>query len=1112
MSGVIQRYCFWISLWSGLLVGPLALAQLPTSGAYRSAHTAFLNAEKRFYKGNLKGGTATFERAAKRYEEAGSTDGYIAAKAMEAIAWLENGEPKQAFRTFRRAEELYDEQTRKNPATKAYLRLCLGKYHLYYKENKEAKAFLSEAAKTAKRHPDYFSNVFEVELNKNLGTLYERLGDKQTALEFYESLLESAKKMPQEDQNPNLLQAYEDQISALYEYETVPNMDPEAQAARYKDQLATAPIEEQGELNFQTGRSFYKYTEYDEAYKHLTDALDLDISEQQRAETKRMLATIAMSINDYDDALEQNGEALSIQLGLKAKPDVLYQTYIQQGNIYKELESNDNSAFWYKKSLEDPEGDWTLEEELTAYGLEKINYSEDAAREENFNIALLNYERAERLVGKMSAREQTAARVEVYMAKGALYFAARSYTKAESLYDRALALMEQFYPAKHPLLAEATRYRSAIDLYENDVNSALVWINRSLNATTYEGSATIKGEELPVSKDAQYPYEWLYSLAIKSQVLYQRYQQDGPATKAQLEHCLESADVAMEMAVLLRASYRIEGAKYQLSELSQLVSHQAIQTCADLYRQTNDIEYLYQLYHYIETSKSILLLQAVQQLRAQKVSNVPDSVVAKENRLKTRIAYYSGEVYYESKRGRYMDKARLDALKTALKEAKAAYPKYLIFIRETYPEYYAMKYAGQPVPCAELQKRMNPEDMLVNYAVVDSVVHIVLIANDKLVYQRSSIKEQLRIAARRYITSLKGERTKDFVRYSNFWYHLLIEPIQSYLDGRALVIIPDAELNYLPFELIPTEDIEQRFAVSSKENYNLYKELPYLLKTASVTYNYSATLYLQALEHDYSTVPASFVGYAPDFSDPLLFGAGDVERQNKYKDLLLTPLTNASLEVKRIRELTSGQAFLGPLATESQFKASAQNYGILHFATHGILNHKYPLYSSLVLIGDDDEDGLLHTYELYNMQLNAEMVALSACNTGIGTIKKGEGAMSVARGFAYAGCPNIAMTLWPISDQATQVLMENFYIYLLRGLPKAEALRQAKLNFLNTGDGLICVPYFWSGLILVGTPEPLHSIEPIAYSVWSEYFWLVAVIGVFVVLAIGLVLAKKQKA
>jgi CHAT domain-containing protein len=220
-------------------------------------------------------------------------------------------------------------------------------------------------------------------------------------------------------------------------------------------------------------------------------------------------------------------------------------------------------------------------------------------------------------------------------------------------------------------------------------------------------------------------------------------------------------------------------------------------------------------------------------------------------------------------------------------------------------------------------------------------------------------------------------------------------------------------------------------------------------------------------------------------------------------------LDNAAIEVNTIGKLTNGTVYNSFNATEAAFKAEAGNYGVLHFATHGILNHKYPLYSSLVLLGDDTEDGLLHTYELYNMQLNAELVALSACNTGVGAIQKGEGAMSVARGFSYAGCPNIAMTLWPISDQATQILMENFYRNLMRGMPKAEALRKAKLTFLEAGSGLICVPSVWSGLSLVGTPDKLHSLQTLSLS--SDWMnWLIG-LAVFLALMGGVFFFMKNR-
>lgn len=1087
-------------------ISPLQ-AQLSSNGRNKSAYNAFRAAERKFYKGNFKGGESSFERAAKRYENNGEDDGYIAAKAMEALILINKKRPKEAFKAFRRAEELYDAQGRHNQATRAYLRLCLGKYHLYYKENKEAAAFLKEANKVAERHPEYFSPIFNIQLQQTLAELYLQQGDKETALEYLDEVLASTKEIPKEEQNADLLRKQRALTAELYEEV----LDPKEAANRYAELLKDAEEEIQGELNFKTGRSLYKYTEYESAYDHLIEALTHDLTEEQLAETKAMLATIAMSIKDYDDALVQNGSALALQLKIGSPPQTLYGSFLKQGNIYKELETNGKSAYWYKQTVRPFEPDWELSGELSKYNLKKIEYTENAAREENFNLALLSYERAERLVSQLKKSEQVPALVEVYMAKGALYFSARAIDQAATYYDKALELMKGIYPEKHPLVAEAARFQCEIAVQKRAYQEALIWINRSINAATTKSARPIAGDEFPLADQAEYPYELLYSTAIKASVMYLIYQEDGVSTQAELEHSLKGSDLAFSMLVRLRASYRTEGAKYELPALSQLISYQAIQTTSVLYSLMSDDRHLNRLFKYIENSKSALLLEAVQQLRAREIANVPASVVEKESDLKTEIAYLSGEIYYEARRGQNMDKIRLDALKKALKRAKKAYPEYLAFLEENYPDYYALKYAQQPIRCEALQERMSEEDVVVNYAVVDSLVHILYVDNNQLVYANRRIKVRLRSVVGRYIASLKGEKPKDFVRYSNLWYHLLIEPIEEHLDGRSLVVIPDAELNYIPFELIPTTDIAQDFATGDQDNFNRYKEVPYLLRSMPIAYNYSATLYLEAQEHDYSKVPDGFLGFAPDFSKIEKFDLGRRQQASRYQDLLLTPLTNAALEVGDIGTLTQGRTYIGEKATETQFKELAAQYGVLHFATHGILNHKYPLYSSLVLLGDDKEDGLLHTYELYNMELNAELVALSACNTGVGTIKKGEGAMSVARGFAFAGCPNIAMTLWPISDQATQVLMENFYTYLMRGMPKAEALRRAKLSFLDTGEGLICVPYFWSGLILVGTPAPMHSLQTFSGN-WGSTLWLVALVGSVLLLIIGFIFVKKRAA
>jgi CHAT domain-containing protein len=134
------------------------------------------------------------------------------------------------------------------------------------------------------------------------------------------------------------------------------------------------------------------------------------------------------------------------------------------------------------------------------------------------------------------------------------------------------------------------------------------------------------------------------------------------------------------------------------------------------------------------------------------------------------------------------------------------------------------------------------------------------------------------------------------------------------------------------------------------------------------------------------------------------------------------------------------------------------------------------MYSKLVFSPNIDkkEDGLLNTYELFNMNLHAELAILSACNTGSGKLQAGEGILSIARGFFYAGVPSVVMTLWSVEDNSSSELMELFYKHLTEGLPKDEALRRAKLDYLKQSDQLTAFPYFWAGYVNIGDNSPLE--------------------------------------
>ena len=172
-----------------------------------------------------------------------------------------------------------------------------------------------------------------------------------------------------------------------------------------------------------------------------------------------------------------------------------------------------------------------------------------------------------------------------------------------------------------------------------------------------------------------------------------------------------------------------------------------------------------------------------------------------------------------------------------------------------------------------------------------------------------------------------------------------------------------------------------------------------------------------------------------------------------------------------------GDAWLGSDASESNFKKQAGQYAIIHLASHAMVDDGHPQYSKILFAADPDslEDGALEVSELFNLSLPAELVVLSACETGIGRLQKGEGIVSLARGMAYAGAKSVVTTLWPVNDAATSDIMQNFYESLNQKNSKSEALRLAKLAYIESGDHLSAQPFYWAAFIPIGDMRPLPS-------------------------------------
>jgi CHAT domain-containing protein len=210
----------------------------------------------------------------------------------------------------------------------------------------------------------------------------------------------------------------------------------------------------------------------------------------------------------------------------------------------------------------------------------------------------------------------------------------------------------------------------------------------------------------------------------------------------------------------------------------------------------------------------------------------------------------------------------------------------------------------------------------------------------------------------------------------------------------------------------------------------------------------------------------------------------------------LIPLPGVQREVDLIAKEVKTKVFKGNEASELNFRENSGDFEILHLAMHAFINDSLPAFSRFAFAQNNNEtpenDGWLNTADIYNLDLNARLTVLSACNTGSGSLKEGEGVMSLARGFLYAGCPSIVMTQWEVEDNAGTQIMSSFYNYLKKGHPTDEALRLAKLAYLEEANPRMAHPHYWLGYISIGNTTPLFR----SYDIYFFGLLIFAILGI----------------
>jgi CHAT domain-containing protein len=410
------------------------------------------------------------------------------------------------------------------------------------------------------------------------------------------------------------------------------------------------------------------------------------------------------------------------------------------------------------------------------------------------------------------------------------------------------------------------------------------------------------------------------------------------------------------------------------------------------------------------------------------------------------------------------------------------YVELVLHLEQNYPNYYNLKYNFDVLSINDVQQKLSHSEALIEYFTGDDQTHALVVTRDSLFYQTLSSVSHIQVENYRQALQpdfINGQPEEIFNTYTAVAYSLyqqILAPLLENVDQNkitTLKIIPDGLLNLIPFETLTTR------AYDGLEGD--YKSVPYIIKQFNISYGYSTTSLFKMKSFD------SF-----DEDAVLAFAPSSFVKSDETNSL--NPLKWNTKEVRNIEAYFDCNISTKQLATEANFKEKIQQYPITHLAMHAVIDHEDPMYSKLLFAPPQDtlEDGMLHTFELYNMRLNTKMSVLSACNTGSGKLQKGEGVMSLARAFAYAGCPSVVMSHWAVDDKSTAKLMKYFYENLSKGLSKDVALRNAKLDFLENSSPVYHHPYYWNNFVIMGDNKPIAT--PDVFRWWMGLIFIVVVL------------------
>ncbi len=649
---------------------------------------------------------------------------------------------------------------------------------------------------------------------------------------------------------------------------------------------------------------------------------------------------------------------------------------------------------------------------------------------------------------------------------GILFYETDKYDSAISYYQYTIQTNEAKNRGKNTYVTRAYEGLGDIALSLEDPKQALYYYHQALINTTFDFDDVNVNKNPDERHQAILPLQQFLVLKQKGEAFFAYYQQNKDTVN--LVHALNCFQEAIRVARHTQKTYDNEEAKLFFVNKVHSVYEHAIQAAYQLYQHTQEEQYAHLALQFSEKSKASVLSEILREVDIKTSGTVNDSLVNEEKLIKQQITANRLKLVESS------DSTQNEEYRRKLNDLEIALARVVKQLQRD-EKYYQLKYQEDTLDIASWQSQLlTDDDLLLEYFTGEDQMYIFALSSDALTMHQVPMDSNFRESWQHVQDHLFAYDYGD--EYQAQWgqqlYQRLLTPVAEHLAGKQrLVVIPSGELSYLPFELLTNVDQPDR----------------YLLHDYVINYAFSGALLHEAHSRGEEGEEQKVLAMAP-------FAGQNVR---SLRDNGLNPLYFSGKEVASV----GGSLYLEKEATKQQFLKIAGSYNILHLATHASVDDENPLQSFIAFYPQDEESIAgyrLYTHELYNLRLDSvNLVVLSSCDAGNGRLVKGEGIISLARAFAYAGCPNIVTTLWKADDRAAATIASQMHDYLKKGYAKDEALRQAKLDYLDDPDMKgATTPYYWANFVFIGNPMPIYES-----SQWV--WWLLGGSVLLIIVAIG---------